>query len=186
VAKTLQYQIIEGAFDILSEERRWTRCSMARNSEGDPCSVWDPAAVRLCAVGALWRAANELMGTIEAFELVETNATKGGDTGPPGPKTTACLAISLRIDFAAAPPAWDCFRDKEAALLIVSGKSSRSGVIPCRARGWSPRPAPSLTQLRTGNDNPLPSFMIGLWATSSTRLPQNCMLQKGVAPGAAA
>ena len=47
---------------------------MARNGEGDPCSVWDPAAVRFCAVGALWRAANELMGTLDGFELVETIA----------------------------------------------------------------------------------------------------------------
>ena len=76
MAKTLQHQIIEGALDILSEERHWTRCSMARNSEGHPCSVWDPAAVRFCAVGALWRAAFELMDTLNSFELVETIAKR--------------------------------------------------------------------------------------------------------------
>jgi hypothetical protein len=57
MAKTLQHQIIEGALQLLSEEEHWTRCSLARNSEGDPCSVWDPAAVRFCALGAMWRAA---------------------------------------------------------------------------------------------------------------------------------
>jgi hypothetical protein len=79
MAKTLQHQIIEEALRLIAEEEHWTRCSMARNREGDPCSVWDPAAVRFCAVGALWRAANELMGTIEAFELVETIAKQVGD-----------------------------------------------------------------------------------------------------------
>ena len=74
MAKTLQHQIIEGALHLIAEEEHWTRCSMARNREGDPCSVWDPAAVRFCAVGALWRAANELTGTLDAFELVETIA----------------------------------------------------------------------------------------------------------------
>jgi len=74
VAKTLQHQVIEEALHLIAEEEHWTRCSMARNREGDPCSVWDPAAVRFCAVGALWRAANELTGTLEAFELVETIA----------------------------------------------------------------------------------------------------------------
>ena len=76
MAKTLQHQIIEGALHLIAEEEHWTRCSMARNSEGDPCSVWDPAAVRFCAVGALWRAANELMGTLDAFQLVETIAKR--------------------------------------------------------------------------------------------------------------
>jgi hypothetical protein len=74
MAKTLQHQIIEGALDILSEEKHWTRCSMARNSEGYPCSVWDPAAVRFCAVGAMWRAAFELTGDLDVFPVVEQTA----------------------------------------------------------------------------------------------------------------
>jgi hypothetical protein len=46
----------------------------ARNSEGYPCSVWDPAAVRFCAVGALWRAASELTDDLDVFSLVEMTA----------------------------------------------------------------------------------------------------------------
>ena len=76
MAKTLQHQIIQEALHLIAEEEHWTRCSMARNSEGDPCSVWDPAAVRFCAVGALWRAANEFMDSLGAFELVETIAKR--------------------------------------------------------------------------------------------------------------
>jgi hypothetical protein len=74
MAKTLQHQIIEGALHILSEEEHWTRCSMARNSAGDPCSVWDPAAVRFCAIGAMWRAAYEVTGDLEILPLVEDTA----------------------------------------------------------------------------------------------------------------
>ena len=76
MAKTLQHQIIEGALHLIAEEEHWTRCSMARNKEGDPCSVWDPAASRFCAVGALWRAAFELTESLEFFQLVETIAKR--------------------------------------------------------------------------------------------------------------
>ena len=71
MAKTLQHQIIEGALHLIAEEEHWTRCSMARNKEGDPCSVWDPAAVRFCAVGALWRPAFNLMIDFDVFPVVE-------------------------------------------------------------------------------------------------------------------
>ena len=74
MAKTLQHQIIAGASHLIAEEEHWTRCSMARNSEGNPCSVWDPAAVRFCAVGALWRAAFELRSDLDVFPLVEQTA----------------------------------------------------------------------------------------------------------------
>jgi hypothetical protein len=71
MAKTLQHQIIEGALHLLSDEEHWTRCSMARDAAGYPCSVWDPAAVRFCALGAMWRAAYELTGNQEVFPLVD-------------------------------------------------------------------------------------------------------------------
>jgi hypothetical protein len=74
MAETLQHQIIEEALHLIAEEEHWTRCSMARNKGGDPCSVWNPAAVRFCAVGALWRAAFELTESLESFQLVETIA----------------------------------------------------------------------------------------------------------------
>jgi hypothetical protein len=87
MAKTLQHQIIEGALWLIAEEEHWTRCSMARTREGDACSVLDPEAVSFCAVGALWRVANELMGTLDAFELVETIAKRVVDVNG----RTGCL-----------------------------------------------------------------------------------------------
>ena len=74
MAKTLQHRIIARALELISGEEDWTRCSMTRNSEGYPCSVWDPAAVHFCAVGALWRAAFELMSDLDVFPLVEQTA----------------------------------------------------------------------------------------------------------------
>jgi hypothetical protein len=74
MAKTLQLQIIEKASHLVAEEQHWTRCSMARNGEGDPCSVWDPSAARFCAVGALWRAAFDLTGDLDVFPVVERTA----------------------------------------------------------------------------------------------------------------
>jgi hypothetical protein len=74
MATTLQHQIIEGALHLIADKKRWTRCSMARTSEGNPCSVWDPAAVSFCAVGAMWRAAFELTGDLDVFPMVERTA----------------------------------------------------------------------------------------------------------------
>jgi hypothetical protein len=71
MSNTLQHQIIAGALQVISEEKHWTRCSMARDIAGYPCSVWDPAAVRFCALGAMWRAAYALTGNLEVFPLVD-------------------------------------------------------------------------------------------------------------------
>jgi hypothetical protein len=45
--------------EIISDESRWTRGSMARMADGTACL--DPLATRFCAVGALYRAAGELL-----------------------------------------------------------------------------------------------------------------------------
>ncbi len=62
MAKTLQHQIIARALELISDESRWTRGAMARNACRWSCPVEDPEAVRFCAVGAIRRAALELLG----------------------------------------------------------------------------------------------------------------------------
>ena len=57
----LQHQIIARALEIISEETKWTRGAMARTADGRPCASGHPRAVRFCAVGALHRAASELL-----------------------------------------------------------------------------------------------------------------------------
>jgi hypothetical protein len=55
------HQIITRALEIISEESRWTRGSLARLADSKPCASRNPRAVRFCAVGALNRAAGELL-----------------------------------------------------------------------------------------------------------------------------
>jgi hypothetical protein len=76
MAKPLQHQIIARALEIISDESKWTRGSMARMADGTACACLDPLAVRFCAVGALYRAAGELLAgngfdrALEAEHLV--------------------------------------------------------------------------------------------------------------------
>jgi hypothetical protein len=76
MAKPLQHQIIARALEIISDESKWTRGSMARMADGTACACLDPLAVRFCAVGALYRAAGELLSSngfdraLEAEHLV--------------------------------------------------------------------------------------------------------------------
>jgi hypothetical protein len=68
MSKPLQHQIIARALEIVSDESKWTRGSMARTADGNPCACLDPVAVRFCALGALFRAAGELFG-MDKFAL---------------------------------------------------------------------------------------------------------------------
>jgi hypothetical protein len=61
MAKPLQHQIIARALEIISDESKWTRGSLARLADGKPCACLNPRAVSFCAVGALYRAACELL-----------------------------------------------------------------------------------------------------------------------------
>jgi hypothetical protein len=76
MAKPLQHQIIARALEIVSDESKWTRGAMARTADGKACASLDPLAVRFCAVGALYRAASELLSSsgfnraLEAEHLV--------------------------------------------------------------------------------------------------------------------
>jgi hypothetical protein len=61
MAKSPQHQIIARALEIISDESRWTRGSMARLADSKPCGCLNPRAACFCAVGALNRAAGELL-----------------------------------------------------------------------------------------------------------------------------
>ena len=62
MAKTLQHQIVARALELVSDEAHWTRGFVARRVDGGLCACFDPWAARFCAVGALNRAARELVG----------------------------------------------------------------------------------------------------------------------------
>jgi hypothetical protein len=66
MSKSLKHQIVNRAFELVSDERTWTRASMARTGDNRPCSCTSPEAVRFCALGAIYRAAFELTGQQDA------------------------------------------------------------------------------------------------------------------------
>jgi hypothetical protein len=69
MARSIQHQIIARALEIISDEKRWTRLVIARTAEGEPCPCLSASAERFCAVGALYRAAGDLLAG-EAFPIV--------------------------------------------------------------------------------------------------------------------
>jgi hypothetical protein len=62
MARPLQQQIIARALELIADEANWTRVYIARGADGAPCSCMDAAATRFCAIGALVRAARDLLG----------------------------------------------------------------------------------------------------------------------------
>ena len=71
MAKTLHHQIIACALEIIADKARWTARSMARDSQGKSCRVEAAEAVWFCAVGALTRAAFELLGGVPNIALID-------------------------------------------------------------------------------------------------------------------
>jgi len=69
MARPLQQQIIARALDLISHEARWTSLVIARKADGKTCEWIHPLATRFRAVGALDRAAYELLGTGGAGRL---------------------------------------------------------------------------------------------------------------------
>ena len=72
MAKPLQHQILVRALEIVSHEKTWARGAIARTAGGHACPYWDAKAVRFCAVGAILRAAFELVGGYPDTALVES------------------------------------------------------------------------------------------------------------------
>jgi hypothetical protein len=52
--KAVKIQKIEDAMKIVSDSHHWTKGTVARDSRGNQCAIYDPAAVRFCAIGALY------------------------------------------------------------------------------------------------------------------------------------
>jgi hypothetical protein len=71
MAKPLHHQIIACALKIIADKARWTGGAMARDGQGKSCRVEASEAVRFCAVGALTRAAFELLGEVPNIALID-------------------------------------------------------------------------------------------------------------------
>ena len=85
MAGGLEKQIIARALEIIREQGHWTREALARSSKNHPCSWSDLAGMQFCAVGALNRAAGEIVKgwgcatAIEAEKFVLAANDRSGD-----------------------------------------------------------------------------------------------------------
>jgi hypothetical protein len=61
MAQTIQRQIITRARALIADEVNWTRKALARDADGRLCAWNDARAAQFCALGALVRAASELI-----------------------------------------------------------------------------------------------------------------------------
>jgi hypothetical protein len=61
MARTLQRQIVSRARAIIADEVNWTSKALARDSSGRLCEWDDARATKFCALGALVRAASEMI-----------------------------------------------------------------------------------------------------------------------------
>ncbi len=62
MVRPLQHEIIARALELIADEAHWTSLVIARTADGKICEWVHPLAARFCAVGALDRAAYELLG----------------------------------------------------------------------------------------------------------------------------
>ncbi len=62
MTQTLQKKILARALALISEKQRWTTGSMARKSDGSNCHWGHPQAYKYCAMGAIARAAADVLG----------------------------------------------------------------------------------------------------------------------------
>jgi len=64
MAKSLKHQVLTRALELVSNERSWTRHTVARTASDQPCKVTDPRAAKYCALGAIQRSVFELTGEL--------------------------------------------------------------------------------------------------------------------------
>jgi hypothetical protein len=62
MATTIQRQIIAGALSLIEKKENWTGRVLARTSNGIRCEWSDARATKFCAIGALGRTAQTLVG----------------------------------------------------------------------------------------------------------------------------
>lgn len=58
---TVQKQVLINARALIAERARWTRCTFARTASGHQVVWYEQSATKWCAMGALYRAAYDLV-----------------------------------------------------------------------------------------------------------------------------
>ncbi len=81
MANSLQHIIVARALELISDEAHWTRGALAVTDGGDLCATQDLSAQRFCALGALFRAAEDLLGDghIDHAQLVAQHVMRANN-----------------------------------------------------------------------------------------------------------
>ena len=75
MVRPLQHQIIARALELIADEAHWTRGALARDKRGVNCGWDSQKALKFCGMGALARAATDLLGsTTDAGSLAAATA----------------------------------------------------------------------------------------------------------------
>ena len=74
MALTLHHQVLRTARALIAEPTRWTRGVLGRAASGRPVMWHDGEACRWCALGAIHRAAYDLVGDKERAEAIADEA----------------------------------------------------------------------------------------------------------------
>jgi hypothetical protein len=60
MSKSLKYQVLSRARELIADKKDWTQIVYARTKSGREVDAWDRRAVRFCAAGAIVHANYEL------------------------------------------------------------------------------------------------------------------------------
>jgi len=84
MSTTIQKLVLINARGLIANPQHWTRGTLARSREGEEVSWVDKSAHRWCAMGAIYRAAYDLLG----------DANKAATVGNDVVRSTAPVGVS--------------------------------------------------------------------------------------------
>lgn len=73
---SVQRQVLINARALIVDPTHWTTGMLARTADGDPVDWHDHSAARWCAMGAIYRAAYDLIGDLKESIPVANEAAK--------------------------------------------------------------------------------------------------------------
>ena len=91
MSTSIQRLVLINARTLIADPQHWTRGTLARSREGGEVSWADRSAHRWCAMGAIYRAAIDLLGDANKAAAVGSDVVRS--TIPPG--VSQLLAISI-------------------------------------------------------------------------------------------
>ena len=82
MSRNIQKLVLINARTLIADPQHWTRGTLARSREGEEVSWADRSARRWCAMGAIYRAAIDLLGDANKAAAVGNDVVRS--TIPPG------------------------------------------------------------------------------------------------------